>query len=126
MAPIAEAAAIVLAVVFTWAAVAKLVNRADTVASWHAMGLPVPAALAFVVPVVELGCAVALIAIPAAGGIAALALLGLFTGVLLANRHKDLGCACFGRLTTRPVTGADVVRNGVLAALAVVSTFGGR
>src|SRR5947209_2978970 len=122
----AWACAVVLALVFTWAAVAKITSRTQTVASWHAMGLPAPAALAFVVPAAELACAVALIAAPVAGGVAALALLGLLTGVLIANRHDDIGCACFGRLTTRPVTNADVVRNAVLAALAIASTFAGR
>jgi hypothetical protein len=71
--------------------------------------------------VLELVLAVALIASPALGGAAALALLGLFSAVLVRNLGADTGCGCFGAAHTRAISRVDLVRNAVLAGLAFVA-----
>src|SRR5690242_20584973 len=81
-------------------------------------------AAALALPVVELAAAVALVVRPSAqwGGLVALALLVAFIGgitnVLVHGRTPD--CNCFGQIATAPVTWRTLVRNGVLAALAVI------
>jgi uncharacterized membrane protein YphA (DoxX/SURF4 family) len=119
------AAALVLAVVFLWAAVAKVRDRAGTAASFRGLGLPAPAALAVAVPVVEVALAVGLVVRPSIAGWLALALLVAFTLVIAGAiaRGVEVGCACFGSAANdRPVSTLEVVRNAGLAALAVVAT----
>ena len=114
--------AFLLAFVFVRAAVAKLNQPAATAAAFAAMGLPAPGVLRVAVPVVELALAVTLVAAPAAGGVAGLVLLAAFTTLLGRElaRGSTTGCGCFGG-TARPVSAADLARNCVLAALAVVA-----
>ncbi|MEA3075463.1 MAG: hypothetical protein QOF60_371 [Actinomycetota bacterium] len=120
-----SAAALVLAAVFVWAAVAKVRGRDATVASFRGLGLPGPGVLAVVVPVVEIGLAVGLVVMPSVAGWLALALLAAFTVVIgrAIARGVEVGCACFGSAANdRPVSPLEVVRNAGLAALAVVAT----
>jgi len=123
---VARAAAIVLAAVFAVAALAKLRRPAATASSFAALGLPLPGALAYAVPAVEALLAVALVAAPAPAAWAAVVLLVAFTAVLARALARGTGvpCACFGsaRRATEPVSGAELVRNAMLAALAIVAT----
>ena len=121
---IASAAALVLAAVFLWAGVAKLLRRDDTQASFSALRLPAPAALAVVVPIVEIALAAALVLRPAIAAWAALALIGAFTAViwLAIARGIEAPCSCFGTARKEPVSTNEIVRNGMLAGLAVLAT----
>jgi len=121
------AAAGVLAATFAWAGAAKLGRPMDTAAGFADLGLAHPATLARGVPVVELLLAVTLLAAPAAGGAAALVLLGGFSLVLARalGRGVEVRCACFGRAGGPPVSWVELVRNGLLGALAVVALGAG-
>jgi uncharacterized membrane protein YphA (DoxX/SURF4 family) len=57
--------------------------------------------------------------------LAALVLLVAFTAVVAARvaRRDDAPCACFGALSTAPVTGRTVARNLVLVTLAAVGAL---
>jgi hypothetical protein len=116
----ASVAAIGLAVVFLWAAASKFVRRAQTADAFQALRLPAPVALATLVPVAETAIAAALLAVPNIGGALALAALGGFTFVIVRALGTGAPCACFG--SNQPVSPADVVRNGWLAAFAAIAT----
>jgi len=109
-----------LAVVFVRAGVAKLNRPGPTTRAFAAMSLPAPGVLARAVPIVELALAVGLIASPRVGGAAALALVAVFSAVLLRNVGTETGCGCFGAAHTHPISRADLIRNATLATLAVV------
>lgn len=121
-AALALAARIVLALVLGSSAIAKLRSRAavrDQVATLVSeRAAPVVAPL---LPAAELVVAIGLLGwwspVP---GVVALVLLALFTIVLLRAEARRVPCLCFGasKLDT-PVGPAGVIRNGVLAALAV-------
>jgi hypothetical protein len=123
-AALALAARIVLAVVLATSAIAKLRSRAAVreqvaaLVSRRAAPVVTP-----VLPAVELLVAVGLVAWwSAVPGIVATLLLALFTIVLVRAEARRVPCLCFGssKLDT-PVGPAGVIRNGVLAALAVLS-----
>ena len=120
----ASIAAVVLAVVFGWAAVAKAARPAVTRGAFAGLGLPAPALLALGVPLVEVMVAGALLARPAIGGAFALALLAAFTLVVIrsVSAGSSSGCGCFGSRRVEPVGPSDVVRNGLLAGLAAIAT----
>ena len=125
----ARVAAAVLAVVFTWAALAKLVRRDETADAFGSLGLRHPAELAVVVPLLELFVALELLLMPLVGAYGALFLLVAFTVVLVRVVRRDVavGCACFGSMSNRPaepVSWRSLVRNGVLVALALVVAAG--
>jgi uncharacterized membrane protein YphA (DoxX/SURF4 family) len=115
--------ALVLAAVFVWAGAAKLVRPAETAGGFGALGLPWAEALARLVPVLELLLAVALVAVPPIGGIAALVLLVAFSAVLIRALRAGVttGCACFGTAAGRRLSPRDLARNAVLAALAIAA-----
>ena len=115
------ACALVLAAVFVRAGAAKLARRDGAAASFSALGVPAPDAMARAVPVLELVLAVVLLARPVAGSVAALAVLGAFSAVLARAIATGVtaGCNCFGSATSKPVSGRDLARNGLLAALAI-------
>jgi len=115
------ACALVLAGVFIRAGAAKVARPAQTATSFVALGVPAAAAVARAVPAVELLVAVALLAAPRAGGIGALALLLPFTAVLTRAVQAGSGvpCNCFGAARADPVSSVDVVRNVLLAFLAI-------
>lgn len=116
---------LVLAAVFVRAATAKVARLSSAENGFAALGLPAPAALARVVPSGELTVAVLLIAAPRAGGLAAAAVLAVFTAVLVRAvvAGTRAGCPCFGTARMHPVSGLDVVRNCLLSALAVVALW---
>ena len=109
-------AALVLAVVFAWSSLAKLVTQPDMTE------LGLPASTALVVSLVEVALAVALLVSSANGGLAALVVLAGFTTFLLKRVNRGQSCACFGT-SAAPVTWWSVGRNAVLLALAAVAAF---
>jgi len=116
-------APVLLAAVLAFAAGAKLADLDATAAGFRALRLPRPERLAILVPSVELAAAVLLIAAPVLGGALASALLVAFSGLLVVRLRQGVAapCRCFGGVRTKPIGWTDLVRNGVLAALAVVT-----
>ncbi len=117
------ACAFVLAVVLARAAVLKALRPTDTAAGFAALGVPAAPVVARLVPVAEIGVAVALLAVPRVGGVAGLFMLGTFS-VFLARAVKTgvrAGCNCFGQTRGQPVSGVDLVRNVALSGLAVAA-----
>lgn len=110
-----------LAAVFVRAGAAKLARGGQTAESFAALGLPAARLLARVVPLVELALAVTLVAFPSVGGVASLVLLGAFTAVLVRAITSGVttSCNCFGSARAEPVSHSDVMRNALLAALAL-------
>ena len=119
----AYTAAVVLAVVLLLAAAAKLARPQEAARSFRGLGLPFPAPLARAVPAAELALAATLLAAPRAGGVGTLALLAAFSAVLGRAVRAGLTtpCACFGAVTTDPVSAAEIARNGLLALLAAAA-----
>ena len=118
-------AGVVLGAVFAWAGGAKLARPAVTAAGLDALGIPSATGVARVLPILELGIAVALLTVPLAGGILALATLVAFSWVL-ATRIKagaQSPCACFGTASQDAVSVVDLVRNALLGVLAVAALF---
>jgi len=118
---LAYLAALSLAGVLAVAGVAKLRDRTGTVGSFRALGLP--PGLATAVPVVELAVALGLVVVPSWSAAVALALLAAFT-TFLARAVRDgvvAPCNCFGRAGSAPVSSVDLVRNLLLAGVAVVA-----
>lgn len=123
MSPWARPAAYVLAAVFVLAAVTKARRPADTAREFAELGLSGATVLARVVPTIELGCAAALLLVPAYGGMASFALLAAFSAVLVTviRSGRVVTCSCFGGVGSRPVSPLTLVRNGGLLALAAVA-----
>jgi len=115
------ACALALAFVFALAGMAKLARRRETAVAFAGLGLPAPGAFALGVPVLELSLTVLLAVVPVAGAIVALVALAAFSGVLLRALRAGvtIGCNCFGSVRTAPISRADLVRNAVLAGLAL-------
>ena len=112
-----------LALVLVWAGASKLAYPAQVATGFSALGLPAAAALARVVPLVELALAVALLAAPVPGAVGTLVLLALFSAVLARAvvRGVDTGCGCFGAGSyARRVSWRDLLRNAALAGVAVL------
>lgn len=111
-----------LAGVFTLAALAKLMDRAGSRKAVSDFGLPaiLIGPISLLLPGVELLVAFLLIAPRSGwwGGIAALALLAVFTTGIVVNlaRGRAPDCHCFGQLHSAPIGWATLVRNGVFAA----------
>jgi Methylamine utilisation protein MauE len=123
------AARFALIVAFTASAVLKLRGLKALPAQMRAFGVPgeFVRAAAILVPTAELAVAVSLAtfgdsSVPA---FAAIALLSLFTGAVIANlaRAEPPPCPCFGTATAdQPVSARTIVSNGWLLALAVIAT----
>jgi hypothetical protein len=120
-----------LAAVFAVAAMAKLVDQPG--ARDALVGFHVPARFvrpfAVVLPLAELATATALLVQVTArwGAAAAVVLLGAFvvgiTRALVRGETPD--CHCFGQISSSPAGKSTLVRNGVLAAAAVVVVVNG-
>ena len=117
-------AAAVVGATLLVSAVAKLASR-DWPAQAAALG--VGRLLARLVPVLELGIGAALVAGLARHvvGWVAVALLGSFTALLVVRLRQGRRpvCACFGRLSRRPIGWSSIVRNGVLIGLAAAGSL---
>ena len=129
MRDVGGAAAIVLAAVFAWAAVAKFRTPAATAASFHGLGLPAAPAVARIVPVVEVAIALGLVVAPTLVAWPALALLLAFSVVIAraVAAGSTVTCACFGASPSAhedalPVSVVELVRNAGLGALAIVAS----
>lgn len=121
---VATAAGVALAAVFAWAGLAKLARPARTRSAFRDLALPAPALLARAVPATEVALAALLASRPRAGGAAVLALLALFSAFLgrrLARGATGVGCGCFGSARRGALAPVELVRNGLLALLAVAA-----
>ncbi|MDQ4097328.1 MAG: DoxX family membrane protein [Actinomycetota bacterium] len=116
-----------LAVLFVAAAAGKLARPATTAAAFGALRIPRPDLAARAVPLVELVLAVLLVSEPGVGGATALAVLVGFTVVLGRALRAGIRapCRCFGGVREVPLSGADVLRNAMLAVLAVAALGAG-
>lgn len=122
-------ARLLVAAVFGWAGLAKLLNLAGTRRAVAEFGAPDQwvRVAGVVLPVVELGVAVAVL-LPwtaVAAGLVALGLLVVFSVRVawLLRAGKRPVCACFGA-GSGAIGGRTLVRNGVLVALVLVATIG--
>jgi peroxiredoxin/uncharacterized membrane protein YphA (DoxX/SURF4 family) len=117
-------ARLVLAGVFILAGVAKLLDLEGSRKAVIEFGLPAVLAspLALLLPLAELGVAVALIPASSAwlGALGALGLLLLFVVGISVNlaRGRKPDCHCFGHLHSAPAGWKTLARNGILAAVA--------
>ncbi len=121
-----EVVRIALALVFAVAGAAKLFDRAGSRRALVEFGAPerLAAPLGLLLPLAELGIAVALLPTVSARYAAAFgaALLGVFTvaiGVALVRGRKP-DCHCFGQLHSAPAGWGTLARNSALAGLAVL------
>ena len=118
-------AAVGLGAIFVVAGAAKLALGAAWPAQARAMGAPMP--IATIVPGVELVIGATLIArialpLPALAAIVLLVSFSiLIARQLVDGRHPP--CACFGAWSHRPLSGAHLVRNAVLVAVAIVALW---
>jgi hypothetical protein len=117
------AAAIALAAMLAFSAVAKLLTPVETERSFVALGVPNAAAAARFVPLPELVAGVLLLVVPAVGGIAVLMLLAFFSTFVVTRLRAGVvaPCACFGAASNRPISWLTLARNAALALLAVAS-----
>jgi thiol-disulfide isomerase/thioredoxin len=131
MASVSLAFRILLAGVFLTAAIGKLSDLSGSRAAVREFGVPRRLAdgLGTALPGVELITCVALLLQPTAivGAALSLALLVGFTagiaGAILRGEAPD--CHCFGQIHSEPAGPSSLVRNGMLAALAVVNLVDG-
>lgn len=123
MAGVGYAAAVVLALAFVRAGVAKVLAPGPTRTSFVALGVPAPDAATRAVPAVELGLAVALVVVPPVGAAVALALLAFFTTFLAGRLRAGVRapCGCFGAASAAELSGVDLVRNALLGVLALAA-----
>ena len=125
MAQIASAASVLLSFVLTFAAVAKLRDRAATQRSFRQLGLRFPGGMAVAVPLIELIVAAALLVRPDIGGFVALGLFVAFTALLIpvVRNRRVVSCGCFGSNASAPVTSTTIARNGAFIVAALIATF---
>jgi peroxiredoxin/uncharacterized membrane protein YphA (DoxX/SURF4 family) len=124
-------ARLVLAGVFIIAGAAKLFDREGSKKALEGFGVPVNLAGigGLLLPVVEL--IVGLLLIPRAtapyAAIAAFLLLAAFIAGIVYNMSKGRApdCHCFGQIHSEPVGPSTLVRNGILAVVALFLVFGG-
>ena len=125
-------ARLILAAVFGVAGIAKLADPDGSQKSIKGFGLPEPLVtpLAWLLPLAELVCAVALIPVASAwwGAAGVLTLLLCFiAGIsvsLMQGRRPD--CHCFGQLHSSPIGWRTLVRNVVLCGIAAGIVWRGR
>ena len=118
-------ARLALAAVFAVAGLTKLADAKGGRAAMRGFGLPERLAnpAAVLLPIAELAVAVLLIPVATAwyGALWALALLLAFVAGIAWNlaQGKAPDCHCFGQLHSEPVGPSTLIRNGVLAAIAL-------
>ncbi len=123
MAGFGYACAVVLAVVFVRAGVAKAVRPGETATGFSRLGVPAPQVTSRIVPLVELVLAAFLLAAPRAGGATALILLAGFSAFVGRTLHRGVAvpCNCFGATRAEPMSNVDLLRNLLLGGLAVAA-----
>jgi uncharacterized membrane protein YphA (DoxX/SURF4 family) len=120
-----------LAGVFALAGTAKLFDLPASRRAVIDFGVPEPAGrvVGTLLPLVELATALALIFHPTArwGALVALALLLAFIGGIAnaMRQGKDVDCGCFGPVYSATASTPTLIRNAVLAALALVVVIAG-
>lgn len=128
---LAFAARLALALVFLVSGVAKLSDRAGSRRALADFGVPQRLAqpLGVALPLAELALAIGLLPTVAVRWSAAgiLALLLVFMGGISYNlaRGRTPNCHCFGVLSSTPASERTLVRNGILALMAVVVIWTG-
>lgn len=128
---VADIARAILAVTFTVAGVAKLLDLRTARQTMAAFGLPPRAARRFgtLLPFAELLTALALVITPSGrwGGVAALVLLLIFNAGIINSLAKGEtpDCNCFGQVSASPIGWRTLARNLVLTALAVIVVVSG-
>jgi thiol-disulfide isomerase/thioredoxin/uncharacterized membrane protein YphA (DoxX/SURF4 family) len=126
------AARLGLAAVFVVAGVGKLADLAGSRRAVAEFGVPeeLATALGVFLPLAELAVAAALFPNLSAwwGALGALLLLLVFIAGISFNlaRGQKPDCHCFGQIYSEPVGPSTLIRNGVLAALAVFVLFAGQ
>ena len=113
----------VLAIVFGWAAGAKLGSSEETVDGFAALGLPFPPLFMKLVVAAEILTALILLMAPRWGAILAFALLAGFTVYLagLVRSGKPVACRCFGAASSEMVSARSLLRNGVFLVMAAAA-----
>jgi peroxiredoxin/uncharacterized membrane protein YphA (DoxX/SURF4 family) len=125
-------ARLLLSLVFGVAGVAKLIDSTGSRASMGDFGVPAFLArpLAWLLPLLELACAAALMSVSGAwwGASGALAMLLVFMAAIAVNlmRGRRPDCRCFGQLHSSPIGWTTLSRNAVLAGLAAFVAWQGR
>lgn len=122
-------ARLAVAVVFAAAGAAKLADRDSFDEALVRFRIPGRHLATWIVPAAELAAA-GLLLVPASarvGAAAALVLLALFTGTIVAalRRGEQPDCGCFGAASRAPVGAATLVRNAALAGLGALVVVGG-
>jgi peroxiredoxin len=124
-------ARLVLAGVFIVSGVAKLLDLPGSQQAMRSFGVPEPVTkpAGTALPFVELLLAILLLPVATApwAGLALLALLLVFVAGIAYNlsRGRSFDCHCFGQMTTSKIGTSTLVRNGVLAAIALfIAGFG--
>ena len=125
-------ARVLLSGVFMVAGAAKIIAPARSKRMLVEFGVPVALAgpLGVLLPLAELSVGIALLFASTAwaGAIAALAILVVFSAVLVFNlaRGRTPDCNCFGQIHAAPIGWSTVIRNGALAAVAAFVVWVGR
>jgi peroxiredoxin len=121
----------VLVGVFALAGVAKLMNLAGSREAVEGFGVPprLARSIGTALPFAEIAVAVALLPTASArwGAIGAAVLLAAFSAGVARALGQGLApdCNCFGQVASEPVSARTLVRNGILAALALLIAIAG-
>jgi uncharacterized membrane protein YphA (DoxX/SURF4 family) len=124
-------ARLVLAGVFFVAAVGKLLDLDGSQRAVSEFGVPASIArpVGVALPIAELAGAIGLLIDPTAryAAVGAFVLLGLFAAALarVLSHGRAPGCHCFGQVSSEPASPASILRNLVLAVVAVYVIVGG-
>jgi peroxiredoxin/uncharacterized membrane protein YphA (DoxX/SURF4 family) len=117
---------VLLAIVLATAGVAKLRDQRGSRRALVGFGVPqaLAPAVSLALPLAEIATAVALVLRPSArwGAVGALLLLLLFAAGISRALRRGItpDCHCFGQLHSAPAGRGTLIRNGVLAGLAIV------
>lgn len=126
MSEVALVARLILAAVFSLAAVAKVFDREGSREAMTEFGLPAGLArpAAALAPLAELAVAAALVPATSAGlgAVGSLLVLVVFSGAVVVNlaRGNTPDCHCFGQVHSSPIGSSTLVRNAVLGGLSVL------
>lgn len=124
-------AKLVLAAVFLLAGTMAFANRASFLGTLSAFRVPAWAQrpLATVLPALELAIGVAFLVpgLAATAALAALALLGSYTGVIgyALQAGQRPACNCFGQLSEKPIGAQTLVRNALFIMMCLLVFWGG-
>src|SRR5262249_19202517 len=122
---------LLLAMTFAVASIGKLTDRAGSRQSMLDFGAPgfLAGLLSWLLPLAELGCAIALVPLASAwwgaGGVLVLLLLFIAAISISLARGRRPDCRCFGQLHSSPVGWKTLARNAVLAGMAAFVVWQG-